>query len=162
MSKVERSALARRAVDAKFEGWQPGSLAERPAGGWIRAARDALGMTTRQLAGRLGVSQSAITQLEKSEVEDGIRLESLRRLADALDCDLHYALVPRGGSFEEIIQRRARQLAEADVALIAQRLRFEEGPLRPEEHAALVAEQAARLIAENRLWREPPPTRAAG
>jgi predicted DNA-binding mobile mystery protein A len=156
MSKVERAALLRREVDARFEGWTVNGLANRPSGGWIRAARDALGMTTRQLAGRLGVSQSAVTQLERSEVEGGIRLDSLRRTADALDCDLVYLLVPRGGSYEAIIQRRARELAGRDVALIDQRLRFEERALHVAEHEALVAEQAARLIAEGRLWRDPP------
>ena len=66
----------------------------RPPRGWLRAIRDALGMTMQQYAGRLGVSQPRIIALEKSEVEDTVTLGTLRRAAAALDCQLVYAVVP--------------------------------------------------------------------
>lgn len=71
------------------------SVPIRPANGWIQAIRTSLGMTSRQLAARIECSQSTLAALEKSEAEDRITLQSLRKVADALDCDLQYVLVPR-------------------------------------------------------------------
>ena len=62
-----------------------------PKEGWIRTLRKALGMSSPQLAKRLGVSKSQTSQMERMELEDRITLKQLRRVAKALDCDLHYA-----------------------------------------------------------------------
>jgi len=85
-----------------------------PPKGWIRAIRDALGMTTRELADRLGVRQPAIVQLEQAEAAGGITLETLRRVADALGCDLEYALVPRK-PLDELVRDQARKKARAQI-----------------------------------------------
>ena len=42
----------------------------------------------------MGVTQPTVQRLELSEAEGAIQLKSLRRAAEALDCDLVYALVP--------------------------------------------------------------------
>lgn len=70
-------------------------LPPRPPAGWLRAIREALGMTSGVLAERLGVTASGARKLEQSEAADAITLGTLRRVAEALDCDLQYALVPR-------------------------------------------------------------------
>jgi predicted DNA-binding mobile mystery protein A len=67
-------------------------------------------MTTRQLAARLDVSQSSLSALEKSEADDRISLHSLRKAAEALDCDLQYTFVPRS-SLERFVEKRAEQVA---------------------------------------------------
>src|SRR5689334_7172865 len=67
----------------------------RPKGGWLKTMREAIGMTTRQLATRLKLSQGAVVALEKSEANNTISLHKLQRVADALNCDVHYCLVPR-------------------------------------------------------------------
>src|SRR5215212_1792829 len=66
-----------------------------PRLGWIREIRSALGMSAAQLAHRLGVGQSTVAKLEKSEAEATISLQSLRKVAEAMDCTLVYAFVPR-------------------------------------------------------------------
>lgn len=70
-------------------------LPPRPPAGWLRAIREALGMTSGVLAERLGVTASGARKLEQAEAVDAITLGTLRRVAEALDCDLQYALVPR-------------------------------------------------------------------
>ncbi|MBX9586838.1 MAG: mobile mystery protein A [Gammaproteobacteria bacterium] len=67
----------------------------RPIKGWIKAIRTALEMTSTQLAKRLGVDQSQVIKLEQAEASDTITLKSLRKVANALDCEFVYALVPR-------------------------------------------------------------------
>src|ERR1700733_8532626 len=87
----------------------------RPSKGWIRTIRQALGVSSGDLARRLGTSRQLPLQLEKGEAEDRITLKSLRAVANALDCDLVYALVPRAHSMQELIENRARAEAKMRV-----------------------------------------------
>jgi predicted DNA-binding mobile mystery protein A len=76
--------------------------AVRPDKGWLRAIREASGTSLRELANRMGTSPQSAAQFEKSEAEFRITLKSLRDAANALDCDLVYALVPRSGNVEQL------------------------------------------------------------
>jgi predicted DNA-binding mobile mystery protein A len=106
----------------------------RPPKGWIRAIRQALGVSSGELARRLGTSRQLPLQLEKGEAADSITLRSLRGVADALDCDLVYALVPRADSIEELIETRARAEAKKSVLDV--------------EHSMALEDQAAGRIDE--------------
>lgn len=88
--------LARRVLDARVAAMTPHlSLFVVPAGGWVRAIRDALGMSAEHLASRMRVSATSVLSLEANERSGRVQLSTLQRAADALDCDLVYALVPR-------------------------------------------------------------------
>ena len=137
-AKNRRTRARRRELDAAFRDDSLRALAPPPDGGWIREIRHALGMSGRELAARMGLSQPALSQLEQSEVTGKAQLDSLRRAADALGCDLFYALAPRT-SLEETVQARARALAERDLA----------GAAMPE---GSVDHYAARLAEGGRLW----------
>lgn len=82
-------------MDAVLQDAASHPLPPRPPAGWSRAIREALGMTSGVLAERLGVTASGARKLEQAEAVDAITLGTLRRVAEALDCDLQYALVPR-------------------------------------------------------------------
>jgi predicted DNA-binding mobile mystery protein A len=84
-------------------------------------------MTSEQLAKRLGVKQPSMVFIENSEAKGTIELATLRRVAEALDCTLVYALVP-SKPLEQTIQERARAFA---------RLRLE-----PVEHSMLLENQS--------------------
>ena len=81
-----------------------------PPRGWIKAIREALGMTTAQLGRRLGVSQPRVVKIEKSEKDGSITLETLMRIADALECQVIYTLVPKE-PLEKLVYRQAKMLA---------------------------------------------------
>ena len=73
---------------------------QRPLKGWIRAIRETTGLTMREVARRLNsASPSLVSALEQSEAEYRITLSSLRDAAEAMDCQLVYALVPKKGIF---------------------------------------------------------------
>lgn len=100
----------------------------RPSRGWIKAIREALGMTTTQLAERLGVVQSRAVAIEKAEVAGSITLNSLKKAAQAMDCSLVYAFVPRQ-PLEQLVRERAERLVRSrmqstrhSMALEAQRV----------------------------------------
>lgn len=88
---------------------------ERPGAGWLRTIREVLGLTLADLAKRLGVTPPAVRSFEQAEGEDRITLASLRRTADAMDCELIYALVPRTGTFAALAEARGRGRTQVET-----------------------------------------------
>jgi predicted DNA-binding mobile mystery protein A len=119
------SVRGRELLDAHFEEWQALRRLARPPRGWVRAVREALGMSAAVLATRLGTTAGAVTRLEQSEAADRIRVDTLRRAADALGCDLVYLLVPRQ-PLSAVVRERARDLARRHVAAVEQTMRLED------------------------------------
>ena len=107
--------LRLKQLDRALEPYRAAREVPRPSKGWMRSIRQALGVSSGELARRLGTSRQLPLQLEKGEAEDRITLKSLRAAANALDCDLVYALVPRAGSMKELIESRARTEARNRV-----------------------------------------------
>ena len=108
-------------------------------------------MTTREMASRLDVSHAAVSSLERSERLGTIRLDTLRRAADALDCDLVYALVPRHG-LETTVQRAASDKAAARVRAVDRTMRLEAQGVSASTIDDRIAIEATRLIEAGRVW----------
>jgi predicted DNA-binding mobile mystery protein A len=128
----------------------------RPPRGWLRAVRDALGMTMQQYAGRLGVSQPRIIALEKSEIEDTVTLGTLRRAATALDCQLVYAVVPNY-SLEQMLRHRAAIKASDQIARINHTMGLEAQALSQKDKDREYTRLFKSYLAGDprRLWDEP-------
>lgn len=101
---------ARERLDSKLASIKPIERFAMPPKGWVRAIRDAIGMTGAQLARRLGMTAQGIVSLERSEASGKIQLNTLRRAAEAMDCILVYALVPKT-SLTQMVDHRARDIA---------------------------------------------------
>ncbi|MDB5770927.1 MAG: helix-turn-helix family protein [Burkholderia sp.] len=129
------------------------SVPPRPQIGWIQAIRTALGMTTRQLASRIGVTQSTLAELEKSEANDKITLQSLRRVADALDCEVQYVLVPRD-SLKKRVENQAESMARSQVARVFHSMRLEDQAPTANVDKKEISRVRAKLLSTNwkRLW----------
>lgn len=155
MEPVDLREAARRRLDQRYASASASTeqLWARPHKGWVRAIRDALGMSTRQLAARLGVAQATVVQLEKSEANETIQLATLRRAADALDCDLVYALVPRRGSLEDAVAAQARGRAQGLVDAVDRSMELEDQAVHdPDEIRAAVDRATRQLAGSRRLW----------
>ena len=137
------NVLARKNLDRRLSPLRESKELGRPPRGWIRAIRKALGMTTEQLANRLGVSQPRVVQLEKSEIEGSVTLKTLRQAAEGLECTLVYALVPNE-PLDEILRRRARAVADNQLALTNHTMRLENQALEP----IALREERERLVTE--------------
>lgn len=122
--KADFSELKRRQLDTALDCWRAADLPPRPSSGWLKAIRESLGMTATFLAQRLGVSTSTVTRLETSETDDTISLSTLRRAAEALGCELQYALVPKK-TIAETIEAQAYQLAKRRMAAISHTMALE-------------------------------------
>jgi predicted DNA-binding mobile mystery protein A len=100
----------RERLDTKLTAIKPLDRFAMPPKGWIRAIRDAIGMTGVQLGQRLGMTAQGVVNLERSEASGKIQFNTLRRAAEAMDCVLVYAVVPKT-SLTEMVDRRAREIA---------------------------------------------------
>ena len=81
---------------------------EKPLQGWIKTIRELLGMTTIQFSKKLKISQPRLVFMEKNE--KNLKLSTMEKIADELNCDFVYALVPRE-KINNIIYNRAKQKA---------------------------------------------------
>jgi predicted DNA-binding mobile mystery protein A len=149
---------ARKNLDKRLARLRPADELLRPHKGWVRAMRDAIGMTAAQLATRMKVAQPRITELEKAEVTGRITLTSLERAAEAMGCTLVYALVPRR-PLEELVQDRARQVADKILARVDHTMRLEDQGVNADagELEDARARLAATLVQEkiHSLWTRP-------
>lgn len=153
MSSARRTA--RRRLDQRLVGLD---LGQRPPRGWIRAIREALGMTTGELARRMGLTQSRVSQLERSEEHGSIRLDTLERAARALNCQVRYVFVPNE-PLEDMVKRQARLRAQAEVDAVTHTMALEDQAPEPTVIDAQVEELAEQLVDGRHLW-ERPATRA--
>lgn len=148
---VHARSLARRRLDQRLRAIKAIDHAV-PRHGWIRGVRDALGMPARVMAARLGVTEGAIFAMERSEAAGTIQLDTLRRAADALDCDVVYALVPRG-SLEEAVRTAGREALALHGTLVERTMLLEDQAVDPEERAAQLAALLDQIVDSRELWR---------
>ena len=107
--------LRLKQLDRTLEPFRAVAKTPRPQKGWLRAIREAAGISASEVARTLKTSRQLPIQLEKAEAEDRITLKSLRAAADALGCELIYALVPKTGTLQALVEQRARTQAKKHV-----------------------------------------------
>ena len=127
----------------------------QPKRGWIREVREILGLSAQQLAARMGVSQPTVAKMEQAEARGAVTLVSLTRAAEAMDCHLVYAFVPRS-SFEEILQVRAFEVATRLLDRVGHTMSLEAHGPDAEFQARRVRELADELVRtlSRDLWEE--------
>lgn len=151
--KSQKSQV-RQQLDRRLHGVRA-SIFVPPSRGWIRAIRRALGMNSRQLADRLGVKQPRVADIEKRELDSALTMRTLRRVAQALDCQLVYAFIPNEG-LEKTVLRRATAIADQRLRAVAHSMALEDQAV---SHRTF-KRQRAQLIEEiienepHSLWNE--------
>jgi len=152
--KASDAFHARLSIDSRLREIQAAAKTlQPPRGGWIRAIRIGLGMSATDLAKRLGVHNSTMTRLESNESEGVLNLSSLHRVADALECDLVYALVPRR-PLADTVTEHARSLAELSIQETQNTMALENQGLSTEVLRALIDRQTDELSHSSGLWSE--------
>jgi predicted DNA-binding mobile mystery protein A len=126
MKTARIAAQSRIRLDQRLAQFGPAEQYRAPSRGWIKAIREALGMSTAQLAKRMRIRQPSIVDLERSEEKGTIALSTLRRAAEALDCTVAYVLIPNK-PLDTTVRERAR-------AFVRRRR-------RPVEHTMLLEDQ---------------------
>lgn len=103
-----------------------------PAGGWLCAIRTALGMTLKQLSRRAGKNYQAIQQIEKGELNGTTTLKTMQDVAQAMNCQFVYALIPNK-PIEEMIDAQATRKTEALMKDVAHTMLLEDQALDESE-----------------------------
>lgn len=144
---------ARTRLDERLEVLRPADRFMVPPKGWVRALRDALGMTGAQLGARMGIRPQTVETIEKSEAAGTIQLNTLRRAAEALDCTLVYALVPNT-SLEAMVNARARKIAMRELQRVAHTMRLEAQGTDDAHLEARIQAYIRDMLSERDLWNE--------
>ena len=154
--KTPLKLLHLRQIEERTLPWRPLVTQRPPRGGWIQVIRKALGMTTSQLAHRLGIgTRQGVVDLERRERGGNVTLATLAKAAEAMECDLVYAVVPRV-PLPEMLRNRARAIAAERLGRVAHSMKLEEQPVTSEEHDRQVDDLAAEILRDSArvLWDE--------
>lgn len=112
---MKKSNLQLQQINQKMEYFTPLKTVVIPPTGWIKAIRNALGMSMVQLGNKLSVSKQAVNEMEKREREGAITLKALRDAGRAMNMELVYGFVPNDGSLEALVKRKSFELAKKIV-----------------------------------------------
>lgn len=148
-------AVARKQLDKRLDLLRRTDALTRPPHGWIKAIREALGMTTAQLARRMGISQPRVVAIEKAEQTTAITLDTLERAARALDCKLVYSFVPKK-TLDQLVEDRARMIAKERLTITSHTMALEAQSVSPENEKAQFELIVRRIVekAGSDLWKE--------
>jgi predicted DNA-binding mobile mystery protein A len=134
--------LRRRQIQQNMTGLQALRDSHRPPGGWLRTIRQSLKLTLPELAKKLGITKSTLIGFELREADDSITLATLKRVAEAMDCKLVYAIVPKTGTLDDIVEKKAYDKATALVRAVDTTMSLEDQSVgRTEERIKEVAKR---------------------
>ena len=146
--------LKRQQTEKSLEIWRSTQLSRTPNQGWIRTIREALGMSVDSLADRLNITPAGVRKVESAEAADAISLKSLMKAAEALDCELQYALVPKY-SLEEMRDRQATRKAKEQIQSTGHSMKLEDQEVDSDSQKLLFEELKKSLLEGNgkELWK---------
>ncbi|MCX8478473.1 MAG: mobile mystery protein A [Chitinophagales bacterium] len=117
-----------------------------PTHGWVKAIRGAIGMSMQQLGNRLSISKQAVLDLEKREQTGAITIKALKEVAQAMDMELVYGFVPKDGTLEALVERRATEIAREIVLRTATTMQLEDQANSKKRIAKAIKERANALL----------------
>lgn len=157
--KTKKRALfqKKRILNQKLSPWIQLRGQEIP-NGWLRHMRSALGMTTRILASRMNISQSTLVALESREEIGNVTISNLKKAAEAMDCELIYAMIPKAPSInlDDILEKRGKIAARKLVESVNHSMALENQKVSKREIEAQIEELSREMIKDfdPRLWDE--------
>lgn len=121
-----KNNLQIKQLDEKLQDLSVLQNVNMPIGGWVKAIRTTLGMSLEQLGHKLNVTKQSVQSLEKREKIGSITINLLKQTALAMDMQFVYALVPKDGSLEQLIERKAEIIAKEIVMRTSQTMALED------------------------------------
>jgi predicted DNA-binding mobile mystery protein A len=119
-----------------------------PSSGWVFSIRQALGMSLRQLGKKMGMTPQSVKEIEDRERNGTVSLKVLRQFGQSLDMKLIYGFIPQSGSLENIIEKRAYELAEEIVNRASVTMILEDQENNPARIQKAIKEKAEELKME--------------
>ena len=125
-----------------------------PSIGWIKTIRTGIGMSLEQLGKKLSVTKQAIQDIENREREGSITIKSMHEIANALDMKFVYVILPKNGSLDEMIEKRALEIAKVIVQRTSNTMKLEDQANSKERIQKAIKERAEEIITKTPkiLW----------
>lgn len=141
-------------LDQKLQPFYESRKVLVPERGWINTIRTTLNMTMAQLGNKLNITRQGVKRIEESEANGSITLNSLKDAAKAMELKLVYALVPKNGTINDLIQIKADKLAQKIVLRTNQNMKLEDQGIGDEKIAKTIKELANEIKREMKksLW----------
>jgi predicted DNA-binding mobile mystery protein A len=141
-------------LDQKLSAFESAHQTTKPSIGWVRTIRHSLGMSLEQLGRKLGVSKQSVQNLEKREATGSITLSALNDVAKALDMELVYGFVPKGGSVMHLVEEKAKKMATEIVLRTSHNMRLEDQAVAYERLEKAIHERTEQIMHElpKSLW----------
>jgi len=137
--------LIREQLDKRLFPLKDFAAAAIPQTGWVKALREALGMSAYQLGKRSGLDQSRISRLENAEKKGNLKLSSLRKIAKGLKMRLVYGFVPEG-SLEEMMRAQAKAIAIKSMERLDSTMNLEQQGLSQEEKQKALEDMIMKIL----------------
>ena len=147
--------MARQNLDRRFASIGKINNFARPSRGWIKAIREALGMTAAQFGQRLGVTQQRALAIEQAEARNAITLDTLERSAQALGCRLVYTLVPHE-PLEAMVKNQSLAAAKKQLERTQHTMALEAQSLERTDDRDMLLRLARALTEKSgsKIWEE--------
>ncbi|MCX6335226.1 MAG: mobile mystery protein A [Bacteroidia bacterium] len=151
---MEKQKLILEQTDRKIHLLKTADALVIPSSGWIFTIRKALGMSMRQLGNRMGITPQSVKEIEDREKNKTVSLKVLNQFAKALDMKLIYGFVPKKGNLEDLIEKRALEMAKEIVGRTSISMKLEDQENSPKRIKNAIKEKADELKHElpKYLW----------
>lgn len=123
---MSNKSLQLQQLNSKMQAFAGPAKAGMPPTGWIKAIRIAIGMSLQQMGNKLSITKQSMQDIEKREKAGTLTLNALKDAANALDMQLIYGFVPKDGTIEKMINRKARDLAIRIVLRTSNTMKLED------------------------------------
>lgn len=121
--------------------------------GWIKYMRTALGLTLNELDALASLSLGSVAQAERREVDGRVSLSTLKKMADAMNCDLVYAFVPRTDLktmiHDQAYKKASQALGQADLHMKLENQKVDDDE---KERHARIERLAKKFIDQGDIW----------
>jgi predicted DNA-binding mobile mystery protein A len=145
---MNKRKLQLEQLDRKLSGFYKASEVVPPPTGWLKSVRTTLGMSLEQVAKRLSITKQSVREIENREMHGSVTLNTLRDVAEALDMRLIYGFVPKDGSLDQLIERKACELATEIVMRASNSMKLEDQQNSKERIKKAIDQRAASLVNE--------------
>lgn len=151
---MDRKKLQIEQLDRKLKRFKDAVQVPQPEIGWLKTIRISLGMSLQQVADKLSITKQSVQEIETREKDGTITINSLKETADALDMRLIYGLVPKDGTLDDLIDRKAKELALRIVSRTSNTMKLEDQENSKERLQKAVEERKAAIKNEmpKSLW----------
>lgn len=141
-------------LDQKLKPFMKTRMILIPKRGWVNTIRTTLNMTMAQLGTKLNITRQGVKRIEESEANGTITINSLKEVANAMDLKFIYALVPKDGSIEDLIEIKAEKLAKKIVLRANQNMKLEDQGIGDNKISKTIKDLANEIKREVRksLW----------